>query len=105
MSKTHQLDELPTPFVFCRTFGHSWEEFIPVGKKGPIFGFRFSLLCTHCGTERHDILDSSGTLLTREYVYPDKYQVSFKLDRADYRVELNSRKRKRARRGDLEISV
>lgn len=104
-NKTHDILDLPTPYLHCRTFGHPWEEFVPVGMRKPDFGFRFSLLCTSCGTERHDLLNQRGEVVQREYRYADKYQVSFKSSRDEYRVELNRRKRRIARRGDIEIAI
>lgn len=106
-NKTDSLHDLPTPFVYCRTFGHSWEEFVPTMElvKRKRYGFLFTLLCTHCGTERHDSLTSKGLLITRKYQYPDGYQVAFAADRADYRKELNQRKRKIARRQHLEVVI
>ena len=104
-TKTHDLDALPTEYVVCRTFGHAWEEFIPVGMRKPEHGFRFSILCVSCGTERHDLLNLAGELIQREYRYAPAYQVSFKLSRADYRVVLDARKRRVARRGDIEVAI
>jgi hypothetical protein len=60
----------------CRTWGHAWEEFIPHGKRPPGWGMRFSLRCSRCGCERHDVIDSLGELSTRQYVYPDDYRMS-----------------------------
>lgn len=103
--KTDRLDELPTAYLHCRTFGHPWEEFVPVGMRKPEHGFRFSLLCVSCGTERHDLLNLAGEVVTREYRYASAYQVSFKASRADYRVALDARKRRVARRGDLVVAI
>lgn len=97
------LDGYPTPYLKCRTFGHIWDEFIPVGKRKPEFGFRFSLLCITCGSERHDLLDTNGAVAARQYVYPDGYYLGFRLVRADARVIYNQRKRRIGRRGNLEV--
>lgn len=91
----------PTEYLRCRTFGHSWEEFVPVGKRKQEHGFRFSMLCVSCGMERHDILDVNGRLNGRQYVQPDGYKLGFPLPRQEARVEFNKRTRKRARRGTL----
>lgn len=56
----------------CRGFLHTWEEFIPVGKRRA-YGDRVSLLCVSCGAERHDIYDTYGALNGREYKLPDGY--------------------------------
>jgi len=71
-----------------------------VGKKKGI-GFRFSLLCTSCGTERHDAIDTVGSLINRQYEYPDGYYLGYTIPRSEARTVYNKRKRKRARRGDL----
>jgi hypothetical protein len=69
---------MKTEFQKCRTWGHAWEDFVPgVGEKRPAsWGKRFSLLCTRCGTERHDVFDSLGQLSTRSYDYPNGYQLA-----------------------------
>lgn len=104
---THDLDDLPTDFLKCRTFGHAWEEYVPVGMRKPTFGFRYSLLCASCGTERHDLIDTNGGLVQREYRYPDGYRLSFWLDRATARLALQARgdRQRLARRGDTLVRV
>lgn len=97
------LSTYPTPFLKCRTFGHAWDEFVPVGKRKPEFGFRFSLLCISCGMERHDLLDVNGAVGARQYVRPEGYKLDFRLPRAEARVEFTSRRRRVARRGDLKV--
>lgn len=103
---TYEFNSYPTNYLKCRTFGHQWDEFVPVGKRGPEFGFRFSLLCITCGMERHDIVNSWGRLLTREYVQPEDYQLDFSLTRDDARVEYEKRSdRKVARRGSIPKAI
>src|SRR5262245_38172750 len=60
----------------CRTWGHSWDDFVPHGKRPSDWGQRFSLRCDRCGTERHDVIDSRGELSTRQYKHPDDYRMS-----------------------------
>lgn len=103
--KTHSIEDLPTNFLHCRTFGHSWEEFVPVGMRKPEIGFRFSILCVSCGTERHDLMNLRGDVVQREYRYAPGYQVSFSVGRDEYRIELNRRKRKIARRGNDIVEI
>lgn len=101
-AKTHDLEDLPTPFLKCRVFGHSWDEYIPAGARKPSFGWRLSSICVSCGTERRDIIGAAGQVVSREYIYPDGYQCSFKLPRADARQAYKRRRgRRKARRGDL----
>lgn len=86
---------MPDEFVRCRTVGHRWDDFVPVGMRRPSFGWRLSLVCTSCRTERHDLVNVRGDVLQREYRYPDDYQVRGGAPpRADYRQEL-------ARRGSV----
>ena len=85
----------PDQFVRCRTVGHAWQDFVPVGMRRPLFGWRLSLRCTSCATERHDLVNAVGDVLTREYRYPGDYQMRGGAPtRADVRVEL-------ARRGSV----
>lgn len=97
---------LPVEWLKCRAFGHAWEEFVPVGKRKPDFGFRISLLCTSCGMERHDVLDTNGNLATREYVEPDGYYGIGKWARAEFRLAYDKRRKRRtiARRGHLAVA-
>lgn len=99
------VSDLPTNYLTCRTFGHQWEEFVPVGMRKPQHSFRFSLLCVSCGTERHDLLNLSGQLTQREYRYAEGYQVKFKMSRDECRVALNKRKKRTIRRGNLTAVV
>lgn len=100
------LRSLPLPWLKCRAFGHAWEEYVPVGKRKPEFGFRLSLSCSSCGMERHDILDTYGHLATREYVAPDGYYDIGRWPRADFRLAYyRARKGTRvARRGHSKVA-
>jgi len=60
----------------CRTWGHAWEDFIPMGKRPANWGSRFSLRCERCHAERHDVIDGLGRLSTRHYDYPEDYRMS-----------------------------
>lgn len=97
------VDSLPVEFLRCRAFGHAWEEFVPVGMRKPPFGFRFSLLCTSCETERHDLIDAAGNVASREYRYMPDYHLDVRTNRAEIRLMYESRRKKTrlARRGDL----
>jgi hypothetical protein len=93
------LTTQPAEYVRCRTVGHSWDDFVPVGMRRPSFGFRLSLLCTSCGMERHDLVNTRGDVLQREYRAPDDYTIRGGAPaRADYRVEL-------ARRGGAVMAI
>jgi hypothetical protein len=82
------LLELNEQMLRCRTLGHSWDDFIPM-MKAPEFGERLSFRCVRCTTERHDICSwVDGSLIQREYRYPDEYKLSEKYFRNDYRLAL-----------------
>jgi hypothetical protein len=97
------VDDLPVEYLHCRAFGHTWEEFVPVGMRKPEWGFRFSLLCTHCQTERHDLIDVAGNVGQREYRYMPDYQLDVATNRAEVRLmyEHKRPRSKIARRGSL----
>jgi hypothetical protein len=62
-------------FVRCRTYNHAWDEFNPIDLESPSYGWRLSLRCIRCSTERHDtIAFGTGQMLSRRYIYPDGYQ-------------------------------
>ena len=64
-------------YLRCRTYGHaSWDEFTPIDLEAPWYGWRLSLRCIRCSTERHDNI-SYGTnfIMGRQYVYPDGYKI------------------------------
>ena len=101
------VDSLPVEFLRCRAFGHAWEEFVPVGMRKPEFGFRFSLLCTSCESERHDLIDVAGNVAAREYRYMPDYALDVATDRAEVRLLYEARRKRTrlARRGSLARSV
>jgi hypothetical protein len=59
----------------CRVYGHSWDEYYPDDLGRPEYGWRLSLRCTRCTTERHDIIDSIGRISQRRYIYVEDYQM------------------------------
>jgi hypothetical protein len=60
----------------CRTWGHAWDEYFPDDLGPPSFGYRSSLRCTRCTTERHDVIDINGDVGQRRYIYPEGYQLA-----------------------------
>ena len=100
MSK--ELTNLQDDFVKCRSWGHEWDTFTPLGRRAS-WGLLLSLRCVRCGTERHDTIDMNGDLSTREYKYPDGYQLvrpkdSERISAAELRLEVLRRLRKPSRR-------
>lgn len=61
-------------YVRCRTYNHAWDEFYPIDLPAPWYGWRLSLRCIRCQTERHDNYDFKGRVMSRRYIYPDGYQ-------------------------------
>ena len=70
--------DLRTAYLMCRrsVLGHPWEPFTDKTKGPADFGTRFSLRCPRCGTQRHDVRNWNGALVTRQYEYPDDYKLS-----------------------------
>jgi hypothetical protein len=83
----------------CRTLGHSWDDFT-VLMRPPAFGERMSFRCTRCTTERHDICSwVDGSLIQREYRYPDAYHLDGKYARAEFRLALMHTLKPKRRKG------
>lgn len=101
---TPNIGKLPTNLLRCRTFGHLWEEFVPVGVRRPSFGFRYALLCTSCGTERFDIIATTGDVVHRKYYYADGYKLDLPATRDECRVEYKRRRNRTVRRGHLAVA-
>jgi len=81
----------------CRTYGHAWEEFFPADMGTPLYGWRLSLRCTRCSSERHDIIDVLGRVNGRRYIYVEGYQMARdeRPDRDTLRREMYDRIRTR----------
>ena len=60
----------------CRTFGHTWKpQTVTVTKSasGRVAEYRAGLTCTRCKTERVQVFDGSGELVSNSYLYPSGY--------------------------------
>lgn len=95
-------DGLDADMLKCRTYGHAWDEFYPDYKSPPSYGWRLSLRCIRCSTERHDTIDLVGRVSSREYVYPDGYRMGRDEapSREDLRVATFDRIRARLAKAD-----
>jgi len=92
----------------CRTLGHQWDDFYPTSLAPPSFGWRLSLRCARCSTERHDIIShAQGEVLSREYRYVDGYQQGRdeRLDRPELRKALYERIRAKLPQAALASDV
>jgi hypothetical protein len=67
--------KLSLQMLRCRTYGHAWDEFYPDNLGIPMYGWRLSLRCVRCETERHDIIERTGAVGARRYIYPDGYKL------------------------------
>jgi hypothetical protein len=82
----------------CRTYGHAWDEYSRPDLPDTA-GWRLSLRCARCSTERHDVIDLIGGLSERRYVYPEGYRADFEDHRwtlPEYRQALYQRYRSRS---------
>lgn len=60
--------DLTTAFIRCRTYGHSWDEFRPMGATREA---NLTLRCTRCMTVRYDIIDdATGDVVKRRLRVP-----------------------------------
>lgn len=83
-------------FIRCRTYSHAWDEFYPIDLAAPWYGWRLSLRCMRCQTERHDNLDFKGRIMSRRYIYAEGYQTpkgEEKPEKTFFREELFTRLR------------
>lgn len=102
MVRVRGADITDEAFVRCRTYNHAWDEFTPIGLERPLYGWRLSLRCVRCATERHDTVDFHGGVMSRRYLWPDGYLTGRGEDkptRTEFREELFTRLR-----GQLEAS-
>ena len=61
-------------FVECKTWGHAWEEYNPIGSTSDRPGLRMTLECVRCHTRRHDFLNPQGHVTGRQYFYAEGYR-------------------------------
>ena len=67
--------KLQDSFDACRTYSHAWDRFNPIDMDAPWYGWRLSLRCLRCGSERHDnIAYGTGEIMGRRYIYAEGYQ-------------------------------
>lgn len=91
-------------YLFCRTFLHAWESSAPPLTFTGTGTHHLFLVCTRCGTEKVQDLDTDGTLWGSHYSRTPGYQAFLKQEdggkasRADLRREVNRRQEK-ARKG------
>lgn len=66
-------DDPSDQYLKCRTWGHAWDSFAPLGMAPPSFGWRESLRCTRCTMERHFTISSRDEVAVRDYRPPEGY--------------------------------
>jgi hypothetical protein len=67
--------DLELAVVQCRTYGHGWSEFVRPDLPA-VAGWRLTLRCDRCTSERHDVINLIGELQHRHYQYPDGYRLA-----------------------------
>lgn len=61
-------------YALCKTINHSWDRVDNPELPAPDIGWRLSLRCIRCQSERHDLISPvTGEVMARRYVYPDGY--------------------------------
>ena len=89
------VDDLTDAMLKCKVVGHSWDDFVP-HRKPPAFGDLMAWLCVRCTTERHDIVSwVDGSLVAREYRYPEGYHLAERHRRDELRLALMTRQHPR----------
>lgn len=76
-------------FVWCRTFGHSWEEWR--SDRVPQWGYYESVYCTVCSMERLFTIAANGKVISRRYIAPEGYKMKIRVSRAEMRIEMRKR--------------
>lgn len=99
------MNVIPLNYLRCRSFGHAWDEFEDNSWE-PSFGFKLSLLCTSCGTERHDIIDTTGGLAYRRYIPAPGYRVEggTPFTRAEYKLAYEAARDRARLRGRAHLA-
>lgn len=62
-------------YTLCKTISHSWDRVDNPELPAPEMGWRLSLRCIRCQSQRHDLISpATGVVMSRRYVYPDGYE-------------------------------
>jgi hypothetical protein len=75
--------------LHCRELGHVWRPFT-ASYEPDARAYVRTLRCSSCRTERHQVLDSSGHVISNGYSYPNGYlaaNVAPGLTRDTFRLE------------------
>jgi hypothetical protein len=86
-------DTLVSPEVFaqslsakvlhCRELGHNWRPWtVSLDRKS--HAYDRVLRCPSCTTERHQVLNAYGQVLSNRYVYPSNYLTAGKVERGTF---------------------
>lgn len=71
-----QGGELPTQtdFDLCKGINHPWDRVDVPNLGPPQMGWRLSLRCLRCHSERHDLISPvTGEVMARRYIYTSGY--------------------------------
>lgn len=86
-----RMDEL----LRCRDIGHHWEENFGgyERRRGAPWGTRRILLCTSCGMERNELVNTQGEAMSRHYDRPNDYGKVSKLTKNEARKKRIQRRK------------
>lgn len=76
-------------YVWCRTFGHDWEEWHTTTHQ-PQFGYYEPVYCPRCTTERLFTVSMLGKVIARRYIYPFGYHDAKGISRQEFRQFMRS---------------
>lgn len=61
-------------FDLCKGINHPWDRVDAPELGPPVMGWRLSLRCLRCRSERHDLISPvSGEIMQRRYIYTPGY--------------------------------
>lgn len=86
------LDTLADNYLYCRTYGHSWDDFDPGPDHKSMWIHETCLRCIRCFTERYDGEGLLGHIERRYYLYPEGYHLAGTVTRAQFRLAIRKRR-------------
>ena len=86
---TDEADEwaggMESHLLHCRELGHSWSSYT-ASYDNKFRTYDRTLICDSCGTERRQVLDSSGEVVKNGYHYVEGYLAKGQFDYAGHKV-------------------
>lgn len=78
-------NSLESNMLHCRELGHSWDDYT-ASYDNKTRTYDRTLICSSCGTKRHQILDSTGEVIKNGYDYVLGYLAKGHLDHVGHKV-------------------